>query len=122
MQVKRNKQLPANGSTVLLPIGKGKHAIVDGFNHAALSQFTWRTQKSHSNTYVIRRTNHYGKTKTIFMHRQIMQPLPDQQVHHINGDTLDNREANLVNVSQAVHSSIESIKRISRQAPKLPDE
>lgn len=120
MQIKRSNQPPDNASACLIPIGKGKHAIVDGFNYASLTQFAWRTQKSHSVTYVVRRFNRYHKTLTISMHRQIMHPLPDEQVHHINGDTLDNREANLVNVSQAVHTSIQSIQRITRKIEGEP--
>lgn len=122
MQIKRSNQTPDDSSACVIPIGKGKQAIVDGFNYDSLSAYTWRIQKSHSMIYVVRRTSRYGKSKTIFMHRQIMHPLPDEQVHHINGNTLDNREANLHNVTQALHSAIQSVHRISQHAQKLPND
>src|SRR5690606_30033579 len=36
-----------------------------------------------------------GKRRGVFMHRQIMQPPKDLEVDHINGDKLDNRRSNL---------------------------
>lgn len=37
----------------------------------------------------------YRKYRTIYMHREILQPLSNQEVDHINGDKLDNRRSNL---------------------------
>jgi len=122
MHTKRTIPTLENPSQCLLPIGHGKHTLIDAHNYAALSRYTWRARKSHSKLYVVRKIHHYGKTKTIFLHRQIMHPRPDQSVHHINSDTLDNREANLRNVTAAQHALIAAVKRISKLRPKSPDD
>lgn len=36
-----------------------------------------------------------GIRRTVFMHRQIVVATPDQEVHHKNRNTLDNRRSNL---------------------------
>lgn len=97
----------------LIPLGKGKFTIVDAHNFEDLNKYTWRLRKSHSLSYVARKVNRYGKQKTIFMHRQIMRPTKDQQTHHRNGNTKDNTEQNLQNVTRLQHSHIQQQQRIT---------
>ena len=44
----------------------------------------------------------------IFMHRQITHCPNDKVVHHINHDGLDNRKANLLNMTTDQHKKIHS--------------
>lgn len=70
-----------------LPLGDGQYALIDAADYEALSRYNWRLQ----NGYAARRE----KTKTTYMHRQIMQPPKGMMVDHINHNKLDNRQINL---------------------------
>ncbi|MEA1958200.1 MAG: HNH endonuclease [Chloroflexota bacterium] len=50
------------------------------------------------------------------MHRQIMRPAAGQQVHHINSNSLDNRESNLQIVTPQRHAAIHQARRIMKSA------
>lgn len=59
------------------------------------------------------------------MHRQILNSQPGQRTHHINGDGLDNRRANIIPCSRSEHATIHprrSIYGIWQNADKTPDE
>lgn len=119
MQIKKSLNTPSIPNC-LIPLGKGKYAIVDPADFAALNQYTWRVRKSHSTLYAIRKCTIDGKRKLIFMHRQIMSAPPDMQVHHLNHNPLDNRRCNLILLTPSEHRRLHHIHRISKQSPKSP--
>lgn len=91
---------PAGGKW--LPLTHGQCALVDAALWGSLVQFTWYAWRSSpESSYYARRTHRWmegGKqrTKSIFMHRQILGEPPEGMVaDHINGNTLDNRRWNL---------------------------
>jgi len=51
------------------------------------------------------------------MHRQIMTANPDQQVHHINRNTLDNRRSNLQLVTPLAHAFLQAEANLFRTNP-----
>src|SRR3990167_540777 len=75
-------------------------AIVDDSDFEYLNQWTWyRAGRNYEYAY---RSTHIGSYKdetrkqvNYSMHRFILNPPPDKQVDHINGDKLDNRRKNL---------------------------
>jgi len=74
-----------------IPLSQGKFTIVDDADYDWLMKIKWSATKSAHNWYVVN-----GKTgKRRYMHREIMKPTNGQVVHHKNGDSLDNRRANL---------------------------
>lgn len=77
---------------------KGRITYVDDDDYEWLSRLSWHVTKSAHNFYAVRMDaqNENGRTK-IWMHRAIMGLKKDdkQVVHHKNGDSLDNRRANL---------------------------
>jgi hypothetical protein len=80
-----------------IPLTKGLVAKVDEGDYAALAVFKWHASVGQWHTYAARRGPR-RKTlprKQIFMHRVILTAPEGVAVDHINGDTLDNRHANL---------------------------
>lgn len=100
-----------------IPLGKRASALIEPADYAALSAYTWHLRKSHSCLYAIRHDRSGGKNAIIFMHRQLLDAPKCLDVHHINGNTLDNRRANLVLLSPAHHHLAHSVKRITRPGP-----
>ena len=70
-----------------IPLGDGHFAIVDAADYEWLKQSQWRWE----NGYAGRRE----KGKTIYMHREIMQPPKGKVVDHSNRSKLDDRRINL---------------------------
>lgn len=81
-----------------IPLTQGQVAMVDDEDYPELCQFRWYAAWDvRTRTYRAGRYERLpdGTYKNTSMHRQVMKALPDQQVDHINHDTLDNRRANL---------------------------
>ncbi len=90
---------PPNDEVRYIPLTRGLHAIVDTKNYEWLSRYKWHAWVVDSvGTHYACRT-HRGRT--IFMHREIMKTPRGRVVDHINGNGLDNREANTRNCTQA---------------------
>lgn len=85
--------LPRQAGTKLIPLTKGKVAVVDEADYAALSQYKWSARKD-GNRYYAERNSHLGDGTRIHvqMHQEI---LGEKYTDHINGDGLDCRRENL---------------------------
>lgn len=88
---------PMTRSWVEVPLTRGKVAKVDRQDMLIIGGFTWCARPSTGNHshYALRSQRTAGPTRTIYMHRWIMEPPPGMVVDHINGDGLDNRRSNL---------------------------
>ncbi len=75
----------------LIPLTKGKFAIVDGEDYEELNQYKWCANKSGRTYYAIRRKG----SKWIRMHRQILKAPPHLVCDHVDHDGLNNRKVNL---------------------------
>ena len=91
-------------------LGRGFFAIVDPEDLTWLSKYRWFARKSNCCWYAVRKFVLDGKEYRMKMHRQLTGCPKDMQVHHINGNTLDNRRANLQIIDQKTHAAL----RISR--------
>lgn len=103
MLIKRAPSQPES----LLPTIKLKgimSCFVDPEDLNWISKYTWRRIRSHSLYYAARRVVRDGRSHLIRMHREIVRCPSGMQVHHINGNTLDNRRSNLRIVTQREHS------------------
>ena len=78
-------------------------SIVDPDDYEWLIQYHWRPKRNKKHFYAVHRVTRFGHTTETLMHRLIMNPRPDEEPHHINHDTLDNRKCNLVNVDHSQH-------------------
>ena len=78
-------------------IGEGLYTIVDPDIYYRIGHLRWSVCGDERKDYAARidRKFRYGRTKTIFLHREIMNAPRGLLVDHRNGDSLDNRRANL---------------------------
>ena len=75
------------GNVRRIPVGDGQFAIVDAADYEWLNRHHWRLL----NGYVARRE----KGRTIYMHREIMQPPKGMMVDHADRNKLHNYRLNL---------------------------
>lgn len=87
--------VPSDKPYAIIDLGHGRECIVDTEDFAYLDQFHWRAVKSAHCYYAVRRKTVRGKTTYIKMHRELMWCPKGLDVHHINGNSLDNRKHNL---------------------------
>ena len=90
-----------------ISLTKGLFTIVDPADFEWLSQHRWHAMWSGAIHYAGRKEH----GASLRMHREIMQPPKGMVVHHINGNGLDNRRANLRVCTQA-----DNIRSIGPQA------
>jgi hypothetical protein len=81
-----------DGTVKRIPLGDGQYAYVDAADYEWLSKYNWRLQ----NGYAARR----DKTRTTYMHNEIMKPPQGMMVDHANHNKLDNTRANLRNCTR----------------------
>lgn len=76
-------------------LSNGMVALVDADDYEEVSRYKWNPTLSMRHVYA-RRSKRIGKrVTTVIMHREILKAPKDMVVDHINGNTLDNRKANL---------------------------
>ena len=77
-------------------LGEGKFTIVEPDDYYRLGNFKWFLNGSNINFYAARHIIiGLGRTKTVLLHRELMNYPVGLLVDHKNCDTLDNRKANL---------------------------
>jgi hypothetical protein len=90
----------------LISLGGGYFTIIDPEDLPWAQEFDWRAIKSAGSVYALRREVHHGHYTYFRLHRELMQCPDDLEVHHINGNSLDNRRSNLVCVTSEEHKKI----------------
>jgi hypothetical protein len=75
----------------MIPLTRGKFAIVDDEDFKRLSKFKW----TYSDGYAIRFVGKRGEQKKIYMHREITNAPEDMEVDHVHGNRSDNRKSEL---------------------------
>lgn len=93
----------ADAPFFLLPLTRGLFTKVDPERFDKLSRFKWTARKANHKYYAVRKYRKNGKQIFMHMHRHIAET-PDGEIpHHQNDDSLDNRRANLLNMSEFDH-------------------
>lgn len=90
---------------MLIPLSNtDKKAIIDAKNWDLVKKYTWRYKKSGPVSYYVAASSRQnGVSTTIYLHRLIMRPGNNTDVHHIDENTLNNREENLEKQPSTVH-------------------
>lgn len=86
-----------------IDLGHGFYALVDPADYIWLSRWRWRAKRSKYGWYAIRIWRFRGKEHIVRMHREITGCPQGQVVHHLNGNSLDNRRFNLENLTPLEH-------------------
>ena len=82
---------PKSQAPRLIPLTRGKFAVVDPEDYPNLSQFTWFAEGGPKTYYAVRKQN----GKSIKMHRQITNAPDHLVVDHIDHNGLNNQRSNL---------------------------
>lgn len=81
----------AEKSNLEIDLGRGRFAIIDAADLPLVANKGWNVQVTHTgHVYAISREKY-----AVRMHRLILNAPRDSMVDHINGNSLDNRRANL---------------------------
>jgi len=93
------------GDYCKIPLTQGRFAKVDPADYIWLAQYRWHCKTTPHTTYAVRTIQVAGRSKRIYMHRQIMDT-PDHLVcDHANHHGLDNRRRNLRNCTAAQNNA-----------------
>lgn len=82
-------------TTVEIPLSGGGVTIVDRDDYDLVKSFRWWNWKTGNSSYARTKRMVDSASYCLLLHRIIMNPAPDMQVDHINGNGLDNRKCNL---------------------------
>ena len=96
------------GNCSFVRLSRHKAAIVDTNLLPDLKKYSWSAVKSAGCWYALRRYRKDGKMITVRMHRHIAQTQTGMVCHHINGNSLDNRQCNLLNMTEYWHIKLYS--------------
>lgn len=84
-----------------IKLTRGLTALVDAEDYEYLNQWKWRAIPNNRTFYAQRDVVIEGKSKSIKMHRLIMNTPKGMEVDHINHNGIDNRKINLRNCTPA---------------------
>jgi hypothetical protein len=83
------------GPTVLIPLSRGKYALIDFADIGQVGPFKWSAHFTRGKWYAKHVFTTNGKKRTVTLHRFLMGDPDGIEIDHINGDGLDNRRSNL---------------------------
>lgn len=101
-----------NGQSRLIPLTKGKFAIIDEEDDNKISGYNWTVLECPNASYARANSQVNKKSTTILMHRLIMKAQKGQEIDHINHNGLDNRKCNL---RFCTHSQNQMNRRIQKK-------
>jgi hypothetical protein len=90
-----------------IPLTQGFVALVDPEDYDALSKCKWHAAKNGNTVYAKRGLN----SKTIFMHRVVIECKTGDEIDHIDGNGLNNQKSNLRVASPRVNQQNQHAKK-----------
>lgn len=91
-----------------IPLTQGKFALIDDEDYKLISKYKW-----HYHSGYAART-----LKTIRMHRVILNAKPEEEIDHINRNTLDNRRQNLRIASKSQNAHNKGVRKDNTSGQK----
>lgn len=101
-----------------IPLTRGLMALVDDEDYELLSPHKWHASQANAKFYAARNSGRPPNRMPLRMHRIICPVPPGMQVDHINGNTLDNRRANLRPATHAQNVHNRGITRFNMSGYK----
>jgi hypothetical protein len=95
----RPPPLPPTGNICYIPLTKGQYAMVDAADYPELSKYKWTALVTSNNVYAVR-GGRKGEPRTVYMHRQIMQPPAGMVTDHVDHNGRNNCRCNLRNCTR----------------------
>lgn len=84
------------GNVAYVPLTKGYEAVIDAADAPLVEGFNWYASVTRWGVYACRdRWIGSGRSAATYLHRVILDPPEGSFADHIDGNTLDNRRANL---------------------------
>lgn len=108
-------ETPTNQNSLHIELTKGMFAIVDRYVIDELFDYVWVAVKWNFRWYAYSWKKVDGSRSRISMHRLIAQTALGEIPHHLNKNTLDNRRANLLNMTPRAHRQLHGIRRYGRK-------
>ncbi len=107
-QRKSSKIRPKNryeivGDVTVIHLSDEKCCFIDTVDFPRICNFSWRAVKSNRCWYAKTTVGKPGKQFDLSMHRIIARAKRNEQTHHKNRNSLDNRQENLTNMSRREH-------------------
>ncbi len=98
--------------SIRIPLTRGFETIIDEWDQELVSAHKWFARCSDiGRYYACRSVRVDGKTKSLYLHRFLLGLAGGQHADHINGDTLDNRRANLRPATNRQNSANQRLRR-----------
>lgn len=80
---------------MIIPLTQGQVTIIDKKDFKLVSKFKWCAGLAPNGKFYAKSTVYRKKKKNIYLHRLIKNAKKGQEIDHINGLSLDNRQENL---------------------------
>ena len=103
-----------------IPLSQNQLAIIDDDDFPRFSGFRWiyRAERNNKQGYAVRHSKVNGKDRLAYLHREIMNPPPGNEVIFLNHDRLDCRRENLRVVTKQEARRHHRVRRDSKSGVK----
>lgn len=108
-------ETPTKYNSVPVELTKGKIAIVDQDLPDDFFDYIWVAVLWNFRWYAYSWMKKDGTRTRIAMHRLLAETPPNEICHHQNGNSLDNRRANFLNMIPRHHGELHGIRRFGRK-------
>lgn len=99
----KSTEIPKDGLIRFIVLDEENVCMVDAIRYDELMKYDWYPMKGHRSIYARSDLKTEKGIKRVYMHRLIANTPDGQITHHCNRNTLDNRESNLLNMTQKEH-------------------